>query len=195
MKKLKILCLFAIILDFVVTIFYCEQRTPNKQLLSIATTGFVFFLLLISLATGLLFCFREKFRAFVPALICIIGLPANIFIGAHLGGAIKNWRFQKNLPRYTEVIHLVEKGGIKKSSPGYYALDLPPQYADLARMVWARTNSDGTVFVEFITEFGFPIKHSGYLYISGGKIESDPDTLRRWPYRSEISSNWFRISD
>jgi hypothetical protein len=195
MKKFKILCLLAIALDFVVTIYYCEQRTPDKQLLYMATTGFFFILLLVALVIGFCFCFRDKFRAFVPALICIIGLLTNFYIGVHVGGAIKSWRFHKNLPRYTEVIDLIEKGEIKNSSTNSYTIELPPQFSDLAQRTWLRTNSEGVIFVEFLTELGFPVKHSGYLYISAGKIESDPDTLQRWPYYSEINSNWFCISD
>jgi hypothetical protein len=195
MKILKFTCLFVMLLNFVVAVFFCEQRTPGKQLIFMATSGFAFVLLLLSLVLGFRFCFREKIRAFVPTLICIIGLPASLFIGGWLGDIIKDWRFQKNLPRYTEVIHLIEKGEVKKNSTDSYVIELPTQFSDLAQRTWMRTNSEGAFFVEFITELGFPVKHSGYIYLSNGKIEGDPDTLRRWPYRSEINTNWFRISD
>jgi hypothetical protein len=193
MKTLKWVCSFAVILNFVATIFFCEHRTPNRQLLSMAISGFLLILLLVSFVAGLGLCFREKFRAFVPAAICVIGLPASFFVARYLGNSIENWRFKTNLPRYVEVVQLVEKGEIKTSS-SLSRIELPSQDADLAQITLAKTNSEGAV-IEFVTGLGFPVKHSGYLYISSGKIENDADSIRQWPYRSQINTNWFSVED
>lgn len=192
MKTLKWICSIVVVLNFVVAIFFCEQRTPDRQLLFMATSGFLLILLLVSFVAGLRLCVKEKFRAFVPALICVIGLPFGLFVGGRLGDAIENWRFQKNLPRYTEVVQLIEKGEFKTDSS---LVELPPQYADLALRTARGTNSEGTDIIVFITGLGFPVKHSGFMYVSTGEIENDAETLRRWPYYSRINTNWFRISD
>lgn len=151
------------------------------------------FLLLISFVAGICFVRRDKFRAFVPAIICLVGLPANLFISSYLGVSIRDWQFQKNLPRYTEVVHLIEKGEIK-ASPSDPRIQLPNEFADLSLVTFAKTNNNGLI-IEFVIGGGFPVKHSGYLYVSTGKIENDPDTFERWPYRSRINTNWFRVSD
>ena len=109
--------------------------------------------------------------------------------------AIQDWRFEKNLPRYIQVIHLIENGEIKYNSHDSDTVELPPQYADLARRTWRETNSEGAFIVGFITELGFPVKHSGFMYVSNGEIEGDAETLRRWRYYSRINTNWFHISD
>ena len=193
MKAVKFICLVVVALNFLITIYFCEQRTTNKQLLFMAANGVAVVLFLISLVIGFSRCFREKLRAFIPALICFIGLLASVFIGSRLGDAIKDWRFQKNLPRYNAVIRLIEKGELKPD-PQSPLIKLPVEYADLAWAVAAKTN-DNRVVVEFMTESGFPVKHSGYLFVSSGDIASDTNLFRRWPYRSQISANWFQISD
>lgn len=193
MKALKFTCLFTAALNLMVVIYYCAQRTPNKQLLLMATNSLVVILLLISIVTGFCFCSQEKSRAFVPALVCFIGLLASFFIGACLGNAIKDWRFQKDLPRYNAVVGLIEKGDLKPTSENLF-IKLPNEYADLAWAVVAKTNNN-KMTIEFMTESGFPVKHSGYLFISNGDIETDVNALQHWPYHSRINMNWFQISD
>jgi hypothetical protein len=117
------------------------------------------------------------------------------FIGsAALGGAIKESRFQKNLSRFNEVVNLIQKGELKPNPPDRFIV-LPKQYADLTleAIAFASTNSDGTN-IEFQTESGFPVKHSGYLYISSGKM-NDSYTLEDWPIHHQINTNWFYVSD
>lgn len=193
MRKLKYICLATVVLHLVVTIYFCEQRTPGKQLLSMAVTGFAGIVSLISLINGFSLYFREKLKAFVPALICIIGLPASMLIGSHLGGVIQSDRFQKNLPRYEAVVELIEKGELTTNSQSSL-IRLPDQYGDLAWATMAKSSGTNVV-IEFMTEGGFPVIHSGYLFISSGNIQNDPDSVQRWPYHSRVNSNWFRISD
>src|ERR1700733_9502958 len=107
MKNFSRICLFAVIINFVVQTFFFEQRTGIKQLLSMAALLFVFLLLLISFALGLSLFSREKFRAFIPALVCFVGLLAGFIAAIVLAGSIKDARFRKNLPRYTEVVRLI----------------------------------------------------------------------------------------
>jgi hypothetical protein len=63
----------------------------------------------------------------------------------------------------------------------------------LAWSTIAKTNSDG-IIVAFMTGSGFPVKHSGYLYVASGNDENDADA-KRWPYKTRISNNWLRIED
>jgi len=193
MKKFRFICLSVVILNFIVQLYFCEQRTNIKQLFSMATLLLVMMWLLASFVLGLVFFSREKFRAFIPALICLIGLPAGFVAATALGSAIRDSRFQRNLPRYTEVVQLIETGIIKPTTSDDL-LKLPTQYADLAWVAISKTNSAGMV-IEFLNEEGFPVKHSGFLYVSSGNIQSDMDTFERWPIHSRINTNWFRISD
>jgi hypothetical protein len=193
MKKLKFICLSTVALQLAVTVYFYELRTADKQLLFMAVSGFACIVSLLSLVAGFCLCFREKLRAFIPVLICIIGLPVSMLIGSHLGEFIQSGRFQKNLPRYNAVVQRIETGELT-STPQSPFIKLPNEYADLAWATTAKINNTNVV-VEFMTESGFPVKHSGYLFISSNSIESDPDLLQRWPYYSKINSNWFRISD
>jgi hypothetical protein len=194
MKTLKLLCLFAVISNFAVQTWFFEQRTPTKQLPSMALSLLTLILLVISFILGLSFYRREKFRAFVPFFICFVGLPMGFIGSAALGDAIKESRFQKNLLRFNEVVNLIQKGELKPNPPDRFIV-LPPQYSDLTRraIAFASTNSDGTN-IEFQTEGGFPVKHSGYLYLSSGNM-NDSNTIRAWPFHHRINTNWFYISD
>jgi hypothetical protein len=193
MKTLGLTCSIVVVLNCAAIIFFCEHRTPDKQLFSMATSGILLILLAGSLVAGLLRCRREKFHAFVPAAICIIGLLASSLVAPSLGSSIENWRFNNNLPRYVAIAHRIERGEIKTST-SLSRFELPGQDQDLAQITLAKTNNEGAV-IEFVTGLGFPLKHSGYLYISTGKIDNETDSLRRWPYHSRINVNWFRVED
>ncbi len=187
MKTLKLLCLFAVATNFFIQTFFFEQRTTIKQLLSMAFLGLVFVLMLTAFALGLEPHRRDKLRAFVPFLICLIGIPLSYIGGIIWGSSIKESRFQRNLPRFNEVVDLIQKGELKPNPPDRFIL-LPTQYVDLTAMAFVFTNSDGTN-MEFQTEYGFPVKHSGYLYVSSGEISNSHTLGNRSTYR--INTNWF----
>jgi hypothetical protein len=67
--------------------------------------------------------------------------------------------------------------------------------ADLAYAVLAQKGTNGDLIVEFLTEGGFPVKHSGYLYVSSGVVKQDSMEDERWPIRREERPRWFYISD
>jgi hypothetical protein len=67
--------------------------------------------------------------------------------------------------------------------------------ARLVYRVYAEKATNGILMVEFDTEAGFPVKHSGYLYSSSGQIESGSRMDSRWPIREEVRSGWFYVSD
>jgi len=194
MRKLELICIVAVSLEFACDIWFAAKPNTDLQLIGMAITLATIALLLISFISGIIFIRRDKIRALVPFGICLLGFPTSIIVGSYLGNWVRDWRFQKNLARYNEVVRLVEKAEIKTGLLSS-RIDLPPQYSDLAIIALGKTNSTGNATIEFIIGGGFPVKHSGYLYIWNGKVESDPDAQRRWPYRSQIDSNWFRISD
>jgi hypothetical protein len=67
--------------------------------------------------------------------------------------------------------------------------------APLTYAVFAQKDTNGVLTVEFITESGFPVKHSGYLYILSGVIEPGSKEDSHWPIRKEEGTRWFFISN
>lgn len=194
MKRLRFYALAISLLLFIFSLFFAAKPHPVSQLLVVAAFTGLVLLLLISVVVGLCLLSREKLRALVPATICFAGLLMSLTIAIWLGGAIRSRIFRRNLPRYNEVVRLVENREIRSGS-SLSKIELPTQYSDLAKLTLGKTNAEGGATIEFFIGGGFPIKHSGYLYNSSGKMESDPESLRRWPHHSRISDNWFRIAD
>ena len=60
------------------TIFSAEGTT-EKQLLFLAMIGCSLMFALACCVAGLWFRSRDKFRAFYPAMICLVGLPAGLW--------------------------------------------------------------------------------------------------------------------
>lgn len=116
MTILKYLSWFVVALNFVALTLFTARRTPEKQLLFMTILGGSLFFLAICFIAGLRFFSRDKFRAFLPVVICLAGLPISLFVAGRLGDSIENWRFEKNLSRYTKVVQLVEKGEFKTDS-------------------------------------------------------------------------------
>jgi hypothetical protein len=88
----------------------------------------------------------------------------------------------------------MESGEISVSTE----MDRIPQAILKARMayaVFAQKETNGVLTVEFLTETGFPVKHSGYLYCSSGTIAPGSAEDRHWPIIHEERPKWFSISD
>lgn len=131
---------------------------------------------------------QHRWRAFVPFAVCLFAVVAAV-------AAIRTARrmiFAWSLPSYEAVVRQMEAGSI----PVPDKLTPIPEAQHQARLAWAvlaQKGSDGTLTVEFLTESGFPVKHSGYLYSSSGSL--DASEARRWPIRHEEKPKWFYISD
>jgi hypothetical protein len=65
--------------------------------------------------------------------------------------------------------------------------------ARLAYAVFAQRKPNGSLFVEFLTEGGFPGKHSGYLYSSSDHLD-DSFIKSRWPIIWHLREHWFYVS-
>jgi len=194
MKKLTVICVIVSIANFATLTWFAERRDLIKQLLSMAVFGGVAVLVLVSFILGLEHYRREKFHAFIPVLVLVIGLSVS-FIGAvWLGGSIKHSRFQQNLPRYNEVVRRIQTSELQPDPNNYAHIHLPPAFADLAWFARVETNA-GDFTIEFFVEGGFPVKHSCYLYVANAQIAGNAIMFKDWPIHRRIDTNWFYISD
>jgi hypothetical protein len=192
MKKLSVLSIFAVILYFGLLTYFSAHETVLKELFAGAAAFAVLVLMLVSFVLGLAAYKRNKFRAFIPFLICVFGLPAG-FVGAIVWGeSIKAVNFKKNLPRYAEVVSLIEKGEIQPSLSSRQ-IELPEQYKDLAEETATWTNNNSRV-IEFLTDGAFPVWHAGYLYVSNGDVD-ETNLLKNWNCYERVNTNWFYVSD
>ncbi|MFO1489207.1 MAG: hypothetical protein U1F65_12100 [Verrucomicrobiota bacterium] len=193
MKNPRSICGFAVLLNFAVQVFFFSHRTGFRQLLSVGSLFAIGVLMLVSFAISANSSPPKKKHAFIAALICLVGLPAGFIGGVVIGASIQNARFQGNLPRYTEVVRLIERGELAPVPPDT-SVKLPARYSDLASFVLLKTNTDGIV-IEFMTDGGFPAKHSGYLYAASGNLERDTEPAYDWAFHSRINTNWFHIGN
>ena len=190
MKKLGVVCATAVILYFGLLTYFAEHETVLKELFAAAAGLVVLTLIPISAVFPACSGRGKNFLAYIPFLICLGGLPAG-FIGAIMvGESIKEANFKKNLPRYVELVRLIENGEIK---PRYNVqIQLPDQYISLAYSVFTETNRNDRT-ITFLTDGAFPLWRAGYIYTSSGEI--DAKTLKAWNLYGRVNSNWFYVSD
>ena len=194
MRRFRFVCIVAVLLEFVCGLSFGLKPRAGMQLaatfLALALLG----LLLGALVLGIVEARSQGLRAFIPALICLIGLPVAVVGSAYLGVSIRDWRFKRNLPRYMEIVKLVERGDIRSDS-SFCSIALPDGYADLAEVVYAKTNSAGRADIIFFIGGGFPAKHSGYFYHGSGTKGAAPELTDSWSHYSEVAPAWLRISN
>jgi hypothetical protein len=89
---------------------------------------------------------------------------------------------------------LVERGDLRSDS-SFCSIALPDGYADLAEVVYAKTNSAGRADIIFFIGSGFPAKHSGYFYHGSGTNGAAPGLADSWSHYSVVAPAWFRISN
>ena len=135
---------------------------------------------------------QYRLKAFLPffaASFCLV----MIFPSIISGGLLRDHLFRSRLPQYKSVLGMMMDGSIDVGDE-LRLIELPPEYSSLASGTMAQKDSNGILTVEFIIGGGFPVKHSGYLFRSEGKLQ-DWEHAGRWPYRYKIDEHWYRISD
>lgn len=171
------------------TVFF-SHRTGFTQLL----TAPLFLLFLIAILIGIICIFvdwrERKWKALLPLATCFL----SPFIASKIANPIREAIFTKCLPSYEAVVHQMESGEILVSTN----LSKIPEAVPKARMayaVFAQKDTNGVLTVEFWTEGGFPVLHSGYLYSSSGVVNPGSEAGLRWPIRVQERPKWFYISD
>lgn len=125
-----------------------------------------------------------------------IALLSTAVVLGVLAGAAGAWVqeivFRRSLPSFEGIVHRMDSGAIPVTAEWRR---FPGAEGGGAYAVSAQRSTNGVLTVEFLTGSGFPVKHSGYLYCSGGSIEPGSIAARRWPRRQRVSPIWYRISD
>ena len=166
------------------------RRTPLLQLLSLPLALLFFAAIVVSLGCVFFEWRQHRWRSIVPLASCVIAA----FLSGMLVRTARHFVFAWALPSYEVVVHQMESGSILVST-NFANIPRAEAEARLAYRVFAQRDTNGVLVVEFDTESGFPVKHSGYLYSSSGVIEPGSRMDSRWPIRQELRSRWFYISD
>jgi hypothetical protein len=117
----------------------------------------------------------DGFRSFIPLAACIAAWYGSFPAGAYLRSRL----FEHNLPRFEAII-----ADINKSPPPADGtpISVPIADSDKWKIIHLRAERmNGALIVEFGTEHGFPVMHSGWVYSSSGVLPTDAQFHYRWP--------------
>ncbi len=172
------------------TIYGCHRNSTILQLLDMGIS----LLFLGAFVLGFICIFSEwkqrRWLSLLPFTVCVLSVVVSIEITERVRAII----FIHCLPSYQAVAQEMESGAIPVSTN----LSRVPQavpMAKLAYVVMAQKADNGVLVVEFVTEGGFPVKHSGYLYSSAGAIQPGSVESLRWPAIVPVRTNWFFVTD
>ena len=171
---------------FIFRVFWDSET----QLLGVASLLVVFLVLTVDLLFVPIRWRKHGRRSFLPlaSLVCCIFL---IWPASHGGVALHKHIFRSRLPKYQEVIGMIQDGSIQQD-PESSRIELPASHSDLAYAVFVRRDAAGVLAVEFLTGGGFPVKHSGWLYLSDDTKK--PGMRLEW-HAQKVEPNWYMIWD
>ena len=137
---------------------------------------------------------QRRWRSIFPLAICGLALYSSDLSLRILVPANRRAIFEWSLPSYEAIVHQIDTGIIPVSDTLTRIADVE-QKIPLAYAVFAQRDGNDVLIIEFLTEAGFPVKHSGYMYVSSGTVEPGSFEDLRWPIRQNERPNWFYISD
>ena len=180
------------IVSSIVFFFSAFQMNPLIQLI-VMLCVFVFVLTLIINFLSIPFRWKSQGKwAVLPFGFSVLSIMFFLFT-LGLGFEVKMLKFRSQKPEYEQVIDLIKQGNIPIRKE-LDRLKIPDRFDHLAYSVMGTRDDNGVITVEFLTEGGFPVKHSGFLYRSDGQPKKW-ERIDRWPIYGEIETNWYRISD
>ena len=174
---------------FVGITVFGAHRTPFLQLITCPLLLGFLVLICVSIVRIFTGWKTRGMRALIPFAVCIAAVVAMGVAGRIVRRAVFAWA----LPSYEQVVSDIQSGRINVSDQ-FDRIPEAEKTARLAYRVFAQRGANGSLFVEILTESGFPVKHSGYLYCSSGEID-DSFLRSRWPITSRMREKWFYVSD
>jgi hypothetical protein len=174
----------------VAEIAYAAHRSPSMQLPA--------FLLFPTICVAAVFAVVRavdqwryaRCRALVLLLCCPMAVAVWWYTTPVARRAVVAWSF----PSYEAIVRRMEAGTL----PVPNSLAEVPEAQAVSRMthaVRARRAAGGPLVVEFHTEGGFPVLHSGYLYCSDCATIGDARHEVAWPVREQVKQHWFWFSN
>lgn len=186
----KFVVIVSVIWFVLFTVYAAHRRSIVLQLLGMPVTLCFLAAGVISMVCALSEWRQRGWLSLAPFAVCVLA----VVLSSSILRPIRHAIFVRSLPSYETVVQRMESGSIPVSTN----LGLIPQAVPLAHLAYAvlaQKDTNGVLTVEFLTEAGFPVKHSGYLYISSGVVEPGSVAYSRWPIRHEERPRWFYISD
>jgi hypothetical protein len=169
---------------------FSSHRTNLSQLLTLPLVPCFLAAVVISIICAFSEWRQRRWFSLLPFGACVL----SVVVSGAVVRPIRHAIFVRSLPSYETVVQQMESGSIPVSAT-MSRIPLAESQARLTYAVLAQKDTNGVLTVEFLTECGFPVKHSGYLYCSSGVIASDSVAASRWPIRHEEKPKWFYISD
>ena len=105
-----------------------------------------------------------------------------------------NREFKSKLPLFQKVVSDLQTSETAPST-SLTEVPVPENARSKVYFILAEHPAEGRLAVEFLTGRGFPVKHSGFLFLSSGRIEDFPKMVSRWPYQERLQDNWLYICD
>jgi len=149
--------------------------------------------LVAALAWPIQYWKKNGWNSFAPLAILIVGgilLIPSYWTGHKLRDSI----FWRHLPKYQAVVGRITDGTIPITN-SFEVLQLSRSEAPRSYRVFVYRQTNDILAVVFLTGGAFPVKHSGYMYYSGDRVEKTSAARRAWPRGDMITNHWYEIGD
>lgn len=168
---------------------FCVKMSPGLQLVTLLSLPAIIGVLIVSFFSIFRNWGKDKFLSFTPLMVCLLSIITPILVGKEVRKILFNYR----LPEYQVMISRIESEyvGVDRE---LFTVQIKPTEKNLALNVYA-IREDGSLYVEFLTGGGFPVKHVGYLYSQSGIIPANSVMGKRWPSYRKINEYWYAFGD
>ena len=140
----------------------------------------------------------------VPALVCLAFIMCTYYFTSPLGRYISDWRFERHLSEYSNILESVRSGAISCERPCNAQVEVIEVQSRPAHIgiIWGARCDDNGVIVLFQVATDVPFLHEGYYFRDYGERSNcnthsvSPDV--GWPnvpYVRHITGQWYRFSN
>lgn len=168
---------------------FAARPTPLKQFLALGAIFAIGILFLICLGRLLTRKKGEYFRAGIIAIAVLTVVPLSV----ELGHAIRDWQFQRDLPRYRAAAAWASTLAV----PGQTVtvLSPPAAYADFIDAVHVSQDDVCGLQIDFFWGSGFPVKHTVRRYVADSSSMERRPCMEGWRRSRKRAEGWFEIAD
>jgi hypothetical protein len=172
---------------------FAVRSTSGRQLGSMMFFLALLALGLVAVALGVTDWRVTRWRALRPLGLVLTALC--LWYGSLLaGGEIREQRFERSRPGYEAVVEHFARGALPLDRHIPPEL-LPPEVRDCCYRVSGWRDKAGTLAVEFLTDGGWPARHSGYLYYAGDTLRANSAVAERWRRGTRLEPHWYWVSN
>jgi hypothetical protein len=172
---------------------FAYRATSTRQLIGMALGVLLLCLTIGAIPYATVQWRSQRSQGLVPLAIGLMSLVLSLPATA-LASGLRQTVLEADRPYYQRVVDVYQSGRLDSRVP-FPTDSLPAPIQGCCSLIRAWRDSTGLLGVEFFTDGGFPVRHSGLVFFEDSAAAKGSSLSQRWRKGRHLEGHWYWVDN